>query len=99
MKRDKVSAVFCATDTIAIGVASKLRHRGYSIPEDISLVGFDGLGHQLLANPTITTIKQPVYELGVMLANTLLDRLNGRKERVNRMVSPDLMVGQSDGNI
>ena len=99
VQRDKVSAVFCATDTIAIGVASKLRHMGYSIPEDISLVGFDGLGHQLLANPTITTIKQPVYELGAMLANTLLDRLNGRKERVNRMVSPDLMIGQSDRNI
>ena len=99
IKRDKVSAVFCATDTIAIGVASKLRNLGYSIPEDISLVGFDGLGHQLLANPVITTIKQPVYELGVMLANTLLDRLNGRKERVNRMVPPSLMIGQSDGNI
>ena len=99
IKRDKVSAVFCATDTIAIGVASKLRNLGYSIPEDISLVGFDGLGHQLLANPAITTIKQPVYELGVMLANTLLDRLNGRKERVNRMVPPSLMIGQSDGNI
>ena len=97
--RDKVSAVFCATDTIAIGVASKLRNMGYSIPEDISLVGFDGLGHQLLANPTITTIKQPVYELGMLLANTLLDRLNGRKERVNRMVPPTLMIGQSDRKI
>ena len=96
LKRDNVTAVFCATDTIAIGVASKLRNMGYSIPDDISLVGFDGLGHQLLANPAITTIKQPVYELGAMLANTLLDRLNGRKERVNRMVSPALMIGQSD---
>lgn len=96
LKQDNVTAVFCATDTIAIGVASKLRNMGYSIPGDISLVGFDGLGHQLLANPTITTIKQPVYELGAMLANTLLDRLNGRKERVNRMVSPALMIGQSD---
>jgi len=96
LKQDNVTAVFCATDTIAIGVASKLRNMGYSIPDDISLVGFDGLGHQLLANPAITTIKQPVYELGAMLANTLLDRLNGRKERVNRMVSPALMIGQSD---
>lgn len=96
LKQNNVTAVFCATDTIAIGVASKLRNMGYSIPDDISLVGFDGLGHQLLANPAITTIKQPVYELGAMLANTLLDRLNGRKERVNRMVSPALMIGQSD---
>ena len=99
MKRQKVSAVFCATDTIAIGVSSKLKNHGYSIPGDISLVGFDGLGHQLLANPTITTIKQPIYELGRLLADTLLDRLSGRKERVNRMVSPTLMLGQSDSGI
>lgn len=99
MKRQKVSAVFCATDTIAIGVSSKLKNHGYSIPGDISLVGFDGLGHQLLASPTITTIKQPIYELGRLLADTLLDRLSGRKERVNRMVSPTLMLGQSDSSI
>jgi len=97
VKREKVSAIFCATDTIAIGVASRLRNLGYSVPGDISLVGFDGLGHQLLAKPTITTIRQPVYELGMLLANTLLDRLNGRKERVNRMVQPSLMIGESDG--
>lgn len=98
-KRDKVSAVFCGTDTIAIGVASKLKSMGYSIPGDISLVGFDGLGHHLLANPVTTTIRQPIYELGMMLAGTLLDRLNGRKERVSRMVMPSLVMGRSDGHI
>lgn len=94
-----VTAVFCATDTIAIGVASRLRSLGYDIPGDISLLGFDGFGHQLLANPQITTIKQPIYELGSMLASTLLDRLNGRTERVVRMMSPTLMPGQSDAPI
>jgi DNA-binding LacI/PurR family transcriptional regulator len=99
MSRGEMSAIFCATDTMAIGVASRLRNLGHSIPENISLVGFDGLGHQLLANPTLTTIKQPIYELGMMLANTLLDRLTGRKERVSRMVPPTLMKGQSDRRI
>ena len=99
LARGPFTAIFCATDTIAIGVASKLRNMGYSVPGDISLVGFDGLGHQLLTNPTITTIKQPVYELGMLLASALLDRLNGRKEKVNRMVPPTLLPGQSDGDI
>lgn len=95
-RMEGVTAVFCATDTIAIGVASRLRSLGYDIPGDISLLGFDGFGHQLLANPQLTTIKQPIYELGMMLANTLLDRLNGRSERVVGMMSPVLMPGQSD---
>ncbi len=95
-RMEGVTAVFCATDTIAIGVASRLRSLGYDIPGDISLLGFDGFGHQLLANPQLTTIKQPIYELGMMLANTLLDRLNGRSERVVGMMSPALMPGQSD---
>lgn len=45
------TAVFCATDTIAIGAASEFSRLGRSVPGDISLVGFDGLGHQLLTTP------------------------------------------------
>lgn len=97
IQKEKVTAVFCATDTIAIGVASKLKNLGYAIPEDISLIGFDGLGHQLLANPQITTIQQPVYELGMMLAATVLERLDGKKEKTTYMVAPKLLAGHSDG--
>lgn len=94
-----VTAVFCATDTIAIGLASRLKGLGYNIPKDISLIGFDGLGHHLLSNPTITTIHQPIYELGMMLASTLLERLNGRQEKVMRMMAPTLLQGQSDAQV
>lgn len=99
IKKQNISAVFCATDTIAIGMASRLKGLGYQIPNDISLLGFDGLGHQLLASPTITTIHQPIYELGMMLANALLERLNGRTEAVKRMMPPTLLPGQSDAHI
>ena len=94
--REKVSAMFCATDTIAIGVSNKLKALGYSIPDDISLIGFDGLGHQLLASPPITTIQQPVYKLGAMLAKTLLGRLNSREAATKMMVAPKLLRGGSD---
>lgn len=94
-----ITAVFCATDTIAIGVASQLKAHGYAIPGDISLLGFDGLGHHLLSSPTITTIHQPIYEVGRLLAATLLERLNGRTEKVTRMMAPTILPGQSDGPV
>ena len=75
------TAAFCATDTIAIGAASELARAGRTVPEDFSLVGFDGLGHQLLATPPLTSVQQPVYEIGEQLARALLDRLDGRGAR------------------
>lgn len=96
MARGGISAVFCATDTIAIGVSNKLKALGFSIPNDISLIGFDGLGHQLLAAPPITTIQQPVYELGAMLAKDLLNKLGGSTATTKMMVAPKLLPGGSD---
>lgn len=95
LERDGVTAAFCATDTIAIGAASELALAGLAVPEDFSLVGFDGLGHQLLANPQLTSVQQPVYEIGKMLAQTLLDRLDGHTEPCKRLIEPTLIEGRS----
>ena len=89
------TAAFCATDTIAIGAASELARAGRTVPEDFSLVGFDGLGHQLLATPPLTSVQQPVYEIGEQLARALLDRLDGRGETCTRLVEPALLQGRS----
>ncbi len=97
MQDNHVTAIFCATDIIAIGAAARLKSLNYKIPTDISLIGFDGFGHQRLATPTLTTIRQPIYDLGMMLATTLLERLDGRTEKTVKMVPPELLPGASDG--
>ena len=58
-------------------------------------MGFDGLGHHLLATPNLTTVRQPVYEIGEKLAQTLLDRLDGKEERVRELIEPELIIGNS----
>jgi len=68
---------------------------GMKIPADISLVGFDGLGHDLLVRPNVTTVHQPVYEIGKRLAETLISRLNGSGERVKELVQPELILRES----
>lgn len=95
MDQTKFTAIFCATDTIGVGAAAELGRLGLSVPEDVSLMGFDGLGHNLLAAPTLTSIEQPVYEIGMILAKTLLDKLDGKKTQHNRLVMPKFLPGHS----
>jgi len=89
------TGVFCASDTLAIGAANAIVKMGMKIPADISLVGFDGLGHDLLVRPNVTTVHQPVYEIGKRLAETLISRLNGSGERVKELVQPELILRES----
>lgn len=95
LRRKSFTAVFCATDTVAIGAVSELQRLGHGVPEDISVVGFDGVGHQHLVTPNLTSIQQPVYQIGEALARTLLARLEGEELRQKRLVEPALMLGRS----
>lgn len=89
------TAFLCATDTIAIGVASELRRMGRAIPEDVSIVGFDGLGHELLSPVPLDTIRQPVFEVGRMLAHALINRLDGEDMPHETLVAPQFVPGGS----
>ncbi len=89
------TGIFCATDTIALGASRAVTELGWKVPDDISIVGFDGLGHQLLTSPHITTVQQPIFEIGKMLAQALLNRINGEENRISRLVEPSLIVEHS----
>lgn len=89
------SAIFCATDILAIGTAAAIKKAGLEVARDISLVGYDGLGYHLLNIPHITTVRQPVFQIGKMLAADLLERLSGKAEKTSKLIQPTLLVGQS----
>jgi LacI family transcriptional regulator len=89
------SAVFCVTDIMAIGVINALHEAGLRVPEDISVVGFDGLGIHRLTDPPITTIRQPVFEIGEKLARRLVGRIKGDGERMTGFWPTELLPGKS----
>ncbi len=95
IKENSVTGIFCATDTIALGAVRAITEAGLRVPEDISIVGFDGLGHHLLTNPHITTVRQPVFKIGNMLAEILLQRINGCEGNEQQLVKPELVINQS----
>jgi LacI family transcriptional regulator len=69
------TAVFCANDQTAWGARLALQRRGLRVPEDISLVGFDDLPPSAFMSPPVTTVCQPVYEMGLAVAASLLQAL------------------------
>ncbi len=95
LRKRNFSGIFCATDTIALGVSNAIKEEGLKIPKDISIVGFDGLGHHLLNTPRLTTIQQPIFKIGSMLAQTLINKLNGENRRTTELVEPQLITEES----
>lgn len=71
------SAVFCASDLMAIGMISALNLHGVAVPKDVSVVGFDDIDIARYFVPALTTIRQPTRQLGVDAARALLERLRG----------------------
>lgn len=68
-------AILCASDLLAIGCIRALRSRKLRVPDDLAVAGFDGLGYETLTYPHITTVAQPIYEVGIRLADVMLDML------------------------
>jgi DNA-binding LacI/PurR family transcriptional regulator len=76
--RDRATAFICTNDLTAIGSMRGLLDAGLRVPEDISLVGFDDIPLASYLPRPLTTIAQPVTQLGTAAAQTLLDRIAGR---------------------
>ncbi len=69
------SAIFASNDEMAIGVLEAAKARGIDVPADLSVVGFDGDVAASRANPPITTIRQPLGEMGAAAAKILLEKI------------------------
>jgi LacI family transcriptional regulator len=73
---DRPTAVFACSDLMAIGVADAARDLGLRVPEDLSIVGFDDLPEARWATPPLTTVRQPISELGAAAVRMLLRHLD-----------------------
>jgi LacI family transcriptional regulator len=66
------TAIFSSNDVMAFGVMEAVRDRGLRIPEDISIIGFDNIPQAMQVSPQLTTIQQPLAEMGREAARRLL---------------------------
>jgi LacI family transcriptional regulator, galactose operon repressor len=82
---DPPTAIFAFSDYIALGVYEAARMRGLSIPEQLSVVGFDDLPAAAWASPPLTTVRQPLEEMGRLAARTVLNLARHRPPESPRM--------------
>lgn len=86
-----ITAIYAASDALAIGVCRAVLESGKRIPEDISVAGYDGIELGEYYNPKLTTIKQPVEEMAKKTIRVLLDVIAGREEH-QQIIFPAQLV-------
>ena len=89
------TALYAYNDLSAIGAIRAIRETGLRVPEDISVVGFDDIHSAAFQNPSLTTIRQPLREMGMKAARVLVDRLKGKEDPGQISVKPELIVRES----
>jgi LacI family transcriptional regulator len=73
------TAIFAFNDNIAIGAIQAARARGLRVPEDLSVVGFDDVEHATIVTPALTTVRQPLAEMGRTGVSLLMRLLEGQR--------------------
>ena len=93
------SALFAYNDLSAIGAIWAFQEAGLRVPEDVSVVGFDDVPIAVFSNPALTTIRQPLEQMGRIAARTLIARIEKQEEEYQPeiVIEPELVVRASTG--
>ena len=91
-KKTEFSALYATADTLAIGA---LKEAGLTVPDDISVAGFDGIDAGEYYIPSITTIRQPVEQLAAETAKMLFSLISGKEEPCSKVYDGELIVRES----
>jgi LacI family transcriptional regulator len=95
-KHPDIDGIFAGNDYMAVGVMKAAAQMGIKIPEELSVIGFDGIELCQLTNPEITTMSQPIYDLGSQAAKLLLDMIEGNAvTKMHHQFQVVLKEGQS----
>jgi len=89
------TAVTCANDDMAIGAIRACRELGFRVPEDISITGFDMTTTSDLATPALTTVRQPIAEMGSAAVAAVLALLEDKEVPVHTVFQPTLVTRSS----
>ncbi len=91
------ATVVAAADVVALGMMSRLHTLGYRVPEDFRVIGFDGVGVSNLAQPTLTTVRQPVEEISRAILDLVMQGTSGDgiSEVRRTTIRPTMVLGES----
>ncbi|MAU02069.1 MAG: LacI family transcriptional regulator [Anaerolineaceae bacterium] len=95
----RVTAVICGNDLMATGAINRIQQDGLTVGVDIAVAGFDDIPSSAYVNPPLTTIHQPIYDIGRQTCAMLIDIVNGRTpQNQHVLLTPTLIVRASSGS-
>ncbi|AKG37253.1 LacI family DNA-binding transcriptional regulator [Paenibacillus durus] len=98
--KEKTTAIFASTDILAVGIIQAFRENGKEVPKDYSIVGFDDLEISRYISPKLTTIRQDVFNKGVVSAQTIIDAIEQNGSHPVKLTLPiELIVRESTRSI
>jgi LacI family transcriptional regulator len=90
------TAIFASNDLSAIGAIDAVRERGLNIPGDISIIGFDDIPQASLVYPKLTTVRQPLVQIGQVAARLLLEKIDNPEKEARRVtLATELVIRDS----
>jgi DNA-binding LacI/PurR family transcriptional regulator len=93
---EKPTAIFACNDILAAGVLQAAKELGVNIPQDLSVVGFDNTVLSTTTSPMLTTVSQPIKEMGTKAVDLLVKEMEGEQTYKERLLlSPELIIRQS----
>ena len=96
--KERPSAIVACNDLMAFGAMSAAQERGLEVGKDISITGFDDIPMSEYSHPTLTTVHQPVYQIGGMVCEMLIKIIRKEKEENQQvLLKPNLVIRQSTG--
>jgi LacI family transcriptional regulator len=90
------TALFAYNDISAIGAIRAIQEKGLRVPQDISVMGFDDIPGAAFYSPSLTTVRQPLNRMGEVAAQSLLDRIEGKRDYPAEIaIEPEFVVRES----
>jgi DNA-binding LacI/PurR family transcriptional regulator len=93
----QITALFALNDKMALGAMKKLSELGLRVPHDVAVVGFDDIPQASYSIPSLTTVHQPLYEIGKLACERLVELVHGNVARVQEVIPIYLVVRESCG--
>jgi DNA-binding LacI/PurR family transcriptional regulator len=92
---NRPTAVYCENDLMAIALLNIMKERGLNAPDDLAIIGHDGLSLCRILHPYITTIAHPLYNMGYHAAAMLIQRIQNQSTNIKLVLDPELIAGET----
>jgi LacI family transcriptional regulator len=86
------TAIFASNDVMAMGAMDAIRSHGLHIPKDVSILGFDDIPQAAMVRPALTTVRQPLEQMGRLATQMLIDQLKNPEKQIGRIELPTQLI-------